>query len=105
VPPNTLSSRDLLQRVTLIAVLIQNFQPDLAEIPTLVMQAERKAKSANTDLQAELEQAFASAFEIALSLRPLISMGLRSRHIRKQLLTGRLSNQIFPASWLSGIFA
>jgi hypothetical protein len=58
VPPNTLNSRNLLQRVILVAVLIENFQPELTEIPKLVMQAEGKAKSADTDLQAELEQAY-----------------------------------------------
>jgi len=55
-PPRSLSSRNLLQRLTLIAVLIEGFQPDTAEIPMLVRQAENKAKDAgDPDLQAELE--------------------------------------------------
>lgn len=58
VPPKSLSSRNLLQRVTLVAILIENFQADLAEIPTLVRQAEGKPKSADAELQAELEQAY-----------------------------------------------
>ena len=40
VPPKPLGSRNLLQRVTLVAVLIENFQPDIAAIPMLVIQAE-----------------------------------------------------------------
>ncbi|MGH8065505.1 MAG: hypothetical protein ACRERE_09750 [Candidatus Entotheonellia bacterium] len=55
-PPRPLGSRNLLQRLTLIAVLIEGFQPDTAGIPMLVRQAEGKAKNAGEpDLQAELE--------------------------------------------------
>jgi hypothetical protein len=55
-PPRPLGSRRLLQRLALIAVLIESFQPDIAGIPMLVRQAEGKAKNANEpDLQAELE--------------------------------------------------
>jgi len=56
-----LGSRNLLQRVTLIAVLIENFQPNIAVIPLLVKQAEGKAKDAGEpDLQAELEMSYRS---------------------------------------------
>jgi hypothetical protein len=55
-PPRPLGSLKLLQRLTLIAVLIESFQPDIAGIPMLVRQAEGKAKHAGEpDLQAELE--------------------------------------------------
>lgn len=55
--PRSLGSRNLLQRLALIAVLIKDFQPDTAEIPMLVRQAEGKApKAGDPDLQAELER-------------------------------------------------
>lgn len=55
-PPRSLGSRNLLQRLTLIAVLIEDIQADTAGIPMLVRQAEGKAKNAGEpDLQAELE--------------------------------------------------
>lgn len=54
-PPGPLGSRNLLQRVTLIAMLIEGFRPDIAAIPVLVKQAEGKGASAGEpDLQAEL---------------------------------------------------
>jgi len=52
----SLGGRNLLQRLTLIAALIENFHPDVADIPMLVWQAEGKIQSAqDPDLQAELE--------------------------------------------------
>ncbi len=54
-PPRPLGSRNLLQRVTLIAALIEDFQPDITAIPMLVMEAESKSKAGELDLQAELE--------------------------------------------------
>ncbi|MGO9117509.1 MAG: hypothetical protein ACLQPD_07850 [Desulfomonilaceae bacterium] len=55
-PPQPLGSRNLLQRLTLIAALIENFQPDIAGIPMLVRQAEGKIRiTGKLDLQAELE--------------------------------------------------
>ena len=52
----SLGSRSLLQRVTLIAVLVENIQPSIAEIPTLVRQAEGQVTSgSDPDLQMELE--------------------------------------------------
>jgi hypothetical protein len=54
-PPQSLGSRNLLQRITLVARLIESLQPDLKELPLLVQQAEGKAKTAAPDLQAELE--------------------------------------------------
>ena len=57
-PPRPLGSRNLLQRLTLIAVLIEDFRPDITGIPILVRQAEGKASNAGEpDLQAELERA------------------------------------------------
>jgi hypothetical protein len=56
-PPQSLSSRNLLQRLTLIAALIKDFQPNIKEIPMLVRQAEGKASNAgDPDLQAELQR-------------------------------------------------
>ncbi len=55
--PKTLGSRNLLQRLILIAGLIENFQPPLEEIPTLLKQAENKSLSlVESSLQAELEK-------------------------------------------------
>jgi hypothetical protein len=54
-PPRPLGSRNLLQRVTLIAALIEDFRPDMATIPMLVMQAEGRSQAAEADLQTELE--------------------------------------------------
>ncbi len=57
-PPRTLGSRNLLQRLTLVAVLIENFRPHIEEIPKLVKQAEGKnGEGSNADVQAELMKA------------------------------------------------
>lgn len=56
-PSQPLGSRILLQRLTLIAVLIEDFRPNIAGIPVLVRQAEGKApKADDPDLQAEIER-------------------------------------------------
>jgi hypothetical protein len=58
-PPQTLGSRNLLQRLTLTAVLIEDFRPNIAEIPRLVKQAEGKATNADKpDLQDELTKLY-----------------------------------------------
>lgn len=54
--PRPLGSRNLLQRLTLIAVLIKRYRPNLAAIPILVKQAEGKSRNEDEpDLQVELE--------------------------------------------------
>jgi hypothetical protein len=54
-PPRPLGSRNLLQRVTLIALLIETIQPSIVAIPMLVKQAEGKVTNGSADdLQAEL---------------------------------------------------
>jgi hypothetical protein len=55
-PPKPLGSRNLLQRLTLIAILIDVFRPDRATIPDLVSHAEGKSRSNDTDLQVDLEK-------------------------------------------------
>jgi hypothetical protein len=56
-PPKTLGSRNLLQRLTLIANLIEDFTPSLEEIPTLIKQAENKSLSlTEASLRAELKR-------------------------------------------------
>jgi hypothetical protein len=53
----TLGSRNLLQRLTLIAGLIEDFQPRFEEVPTLIKQAENKALNlVEASLQVELEK-------------------------------------------------
>jgi hypothetical protein len=53
--PTTLGSRKLLQRATLIALLVEAIQPKTTRLPMLVKQAEGKGKSPiEADLQAEL---------------------------------------------------
>ncbi len=55
-PPRSLGSRNLLQRLTLITVLIEKFGPKTAELPMLIKHTEGKAKNAEQfDLQEELE--------------------------------------------------
>lgn len=55
-PPRPLGSRNLLQRLTLIAVLIERYRPNIAAIPILVRQAEGKSRNEDEpDVQAELE--------------------------------------------------
>ncbi len=55
----SLRSRKLLERVTFVAVLIEDFQPNSAEIPMLVKQAEGKANNAgDPDLQTELKSSY-----------------------------------------------
>lgn len=52
---NVLASRNLLQRVTLVAVLIEELRPDITGIAILVKRAEGQANNASDpDLQAEL---------------------------------------------------
>lgn len=56
-PPRTLGSRNLLQRVALVASLIEDVRPEISEIPMLLKQAEGKVTSPrDPDLQAELER-------------------------------------------------
>ena len=53
----SLGSRKLLERVTLIAVMIEEFQPNSAEIPKLVKQAESHTiGTADPELQTELKK-------------------------------------------------
>jgi hypothetical protein len=58
-PPRSLGSRNLLQRVALVASLIENFLPDITEVPILVRQAEgdqgRQKTPNDPALQTELE--------------------------------------------------
>ena len=55
----SLRSRKLIERVTLIAMLIEKFQPTRAEIPELVKQAEGHAdRIADPELQTELKKSF-----------------------------------------------
>jgi len=57
--PRSLGSRNLLQRLSLIAALISTVGPPLAEIPVLVRHAEPKPKdTSQPDLQQELEQIY-----------------------------------------------
>ena len=57
-PPLPLGSRNLLQRLTLVAVLIEDFRPPIAVIPMLVRQAEGTASNTSElELQAELRGA------------------------------------------------
>ncbi len=58
-PPGPLGSRTLLQRVTLVALLIEEFDVDISRLPELVKRAEGKVKNAaEPDLQAELEDLY-----------------------------------------------
>ena len=67
----SLGSRKLLERVTLIAVLIEGFQPTSAEIPRLVQQAEGQASTGDCDLQAELTRSYENS---RAELAPLASL-------------------------------
>jgi hypothetical protein len=56
-PPKALGSRKLLQRLALIALLIESIKPDISELPSLVQRAESKAtKDVEPELKAELER-------------------------------------------------
>jgi hypothetical protein len=57
-PPKTLGSRRLLERGTLVAVLMENLRPDMAEIPILVGRAEGEAAFIEDDLHVELEKLY-----------------------------------------------
>lgn len=50
-----LGSRNLLQRMALMARVIDRVQPALTDIPLLLRQAEGKAANASQDMQAELD--------------------------------------------------
>lgn len=54
----SLGSRKLLERVTLIAMLIKDFQPPSGEISLLVKHAEGQASVSDPDLQVELKKSF-----------------------------------------------
>jgi hypothetical protein len=56
--PQSLGSRNLLQRVALAAALISRLQPGAAELPTLIQQGEGKASNSSPELQAELEAVY-----------------------------------------------
>jgi len=56
--PKPLGSRTLLQRVTLLARIVERLQPGLKELPLLVQQAEGKATNPSPDLQTELEAVY-----------------------------------------------
>lgn len=57
--PQSLGQRKLLQRLTLMALLIADLQPDLSEIPMLIQRAESNAPDAvQTDLQGELKRSY-----------------------------------------------
>lgn len=53
--PKPLGSRKLLQRMTLIAVIMERLKPNLNELSLLVQQAEGKATNPSPDLQTEIE--------------------------------------------------
>jgi hypothetical protein len=53
-PPRPLSSRNLLQRATLTAALIEQLNPDRETLPDLVMQADGRQTASDADLQREL---------------------------------------------------
>lgn len=53
-PAKSLSSRNLLQRLALIAILIRSLEPNMSEIPTLVRLAERDSDNA-TDVETKGE--------------------------------------------------
>lgn len=56
-PPRPLGSRNLLQRITLIALLIEDFRPNITEIQSLVRQAEGSDSNVgDPDLQADLRR-------------------------------------------------
>lgn len=58
-PPKPLGSRNLLQRVALLASLVESLQPDSEELSTLILQAEAKIEcSTEPDLQVELTETF-----------------------------------------------
>jgi hypothetical protein len=57
-PPRPLGSRNLLQRVTLFAALIEEFRPDISAIPILIINAEGRSTAGDPDLQSELEKSY-----------------------------------------------
>src|ERR1043166_545462 len=61
-PPRSLGSRNLIQRLTLISILIEKLKPEIEEIPLLVKQAEGEGtnsdKEHDMDLGAELKHHF-----------------------------------------------
>ena len=68
-PPRSLGSRKLLQRLTLISVLIEKLNPKIGEIPFLVRQAEGSPISGdNEDFHGELESVFR---DVRAELAPL----------------------------------
>ena len=64
-PPRPLSSRNLLQRLTLVADLAVDFRSDVRGLPILVEQAEGKTSSeVDPDLQLELETVYKRVREL-----------------------------------------
>lgn len=54
-PPRSLGSRNLLQRVALVAMLVAALAPDRAELPDLIAQAEGRQDAPDAELQRELD--------------------------------------------------
>jgi hypothetical protein len=63
-PPRTLGSRNLLQRVALVAILISELRPELAMLPYLISNAEGKPKAGDAELQSEVESLYRRIREI-----------------------------------------
>lgn len=67
-PPKPLGSRNLLQRLTLIAILTDVLRPDRAAIPDLVSYAGGRSRSDDRSLQADLEKIYRSVREVLAPL-------------------------------------
>jgi hypothetical protein len=55
VPPKSLGSRNLLQRLTMLAAILDTFHPKITEIAELVRTGERKVALDSLDLRTELD--------------------------------------------------
>jgi hypothetical protein len=96
-PPRPLGSRNLLQRVTLLAVLVRDFRPDVTAIPILIMQAEGRLNPDQPDLQAELERSFRRVRDELAPLAFLYDLRIHGG-LARILLTCRRHPQQQPSS-------
>jgi len=96
-PPSPLGSRNLLQRVALVAVLLENFRVDVVAVPTLVLQAEGKmAVAGDVDLGAEFVQSRQRVRESFAPLAFLYELRVHSgiAHTPNTARVGKVAGQL-----------
>jgi hypothetical protein len=103
MPPRTLGSRNLLQRVALVAIFISELRPELATLPILISNAEGKLKAGDAELQSEVESLYRRIREIFAPLAFLYDLrthgGLAHHPNKKAAATAAVRLGLAEANW------